>query len=122
MKVLNQVNYIGGLGADWWIGSGYKDAFEDAGHQFFWYTAADDLANKIGEVSPAILFTSQGELAKGKLPILLEARKRGVKVVMRVDSFFDSDPNIKSALVDHDPADIYFGEVEGSRMDEFKRV
>src|SRR3989344_5423364 len=122
MKILNQVNYIGGLGADWWIGSGFKDAFEDAGHQFFWYTAADDLEARMREVKPDILFTSQGELAKGIRRVCLDARRRGVKIVMRVDAFFGDNPIMRDALAKEDPADIYFGEVEGSRMDIFKKT
>ena len=122
MKILNQVNYMGGLGADWWIGSGFKEAFEMLGHEFFWYTAADNLETRIREVSPDIILTSQSELARGKLPLFLNARKKGVKVVMRVDSFFDQDPLICNALVRENPADIYFGEVEGSKMDGFKAM
>ncbi len=122
MKILNQVNYIGGLGADWWIGSGWKDAFEALGHQFFWYTATDDLQSRIKEIAPDIIMTSQSELGRGKLPVVLGARRQGIKVVMRVDSFFDRDPNIADALTHHDPADLYFGEIEDPWMDRFTKA
>ena len=106
MRILNQVNYIGGVGADWWIGSGFRDAFEDAGHEFFWYTAADDLS----------------ELTPAKLPVFLKARAQGVKIVMRVDAFFDREPFMRAALIEQDPAHVYFGEVEGSNMDKFQAL
>jgi len=122
MRILNQINYIGGLGADRWIGSGWKEAFEELGHEFFWYTATDNLEARIKEVRPDIIMTSQSELGNGKLAVFLASRRRGVKVVMRVDSFFDHNPVMRDALVRENPADIYFGEVEGSRMDIFKKM
>lgn len=122
MRILNQINYIGGLGADRWIGSGWKDAFEELGHEFFWYTAADDLGARINDVRPDIIMTSQSELERGNLAVFLASRRRGVKVVMRVDSFFDHNPLVRDVLAREDPADIYFGEVEDSRMDVFKKM
>ena len=47
MKILHQINFTSGLGADRWIVTGYKDAFEELGHEFFFLTFQDDLTQKI---------------------------------------------------------------------------
>lgn len=122
MKILHQINYIGGLGADRWIGSGFKDAFEELGHQFFWWTSEQKLKDRLEEIWPDILMIGQNKLTRNNLPVLLEARKRGMRVVVRVDSFFDRDPEVKDSLVNHDPADVYYGEVEDPWMDNFKKT
>lgn len=122
MKILNQVNYLGGLGADFWIGSGFRDAFEDMGHHFFWLTAADDFEKRLEKVDPDILLIGQ-DMLTAKHRLLFQARRaRGMKVLVRVDSFFDSEPEIRESLVNHDLADIYYGEVENPWMDRFKEL
>ena len=123
MRILNQVGYATGLGADRWIGGGYKDAFESMGHEFFWYVVAhDDFAARIAEVQPDIMIIAQDMLRAKNRMAIAEARARGTKVVLRVDSFFDADPEVAQSLRDYDLADIYFGEVEDPHMDRFKEV
>ena len=123
LKILNEVNYADGLGADRWIGEGLKAAFEDLGHEFYWLeTSRHDLGSRISEIRPDIFFTSQSMLTAKNLPVFSRLRKEGGKIVLRVDSFFDSDPEIKNALVHGDYADVYYGEVEDPCMDRFKNI
>jgi spore maturation protein CgeB len=122
MKILNHVNYVGGLGADRWIGSGLRDAFEELGHQFYWLTSAENFGARLDEVLPDILLASQSQLNPKNLAAITVHRKRGMRVVMRVDSFFDRDPIVKEILTKEDPADIYYGEVEPPHMDHFEKV
>ena len=91
MKILNHVNYVGGLGADRWIGSGLKDAFEERGHEFYWLTNAQDLGARLDEVVPDILITSQSMLRQKNIVYFQAHRGRGMKILLRVDSFFDRD-------------------------------
>lgn len=123
LKVLNEVNYTDGLGADRWIGEGLGAAFEDLGHEFYWLEISrHDLGERIEEVRPNVLITSQSMLVAKNLPVFSKFRNEGGKVVLRVDSFFDHDPEVKDALVHGDFADIYYGEVEDPHMDYFKNI
>jgi len=123
LKILNDVNYAEGLGADRWVGEGLKAAFEDLGHEFYWFEVSyHDLGERILEVRPDIMFTSQSMLAAKNLPVFSRFRKGGGKVILRVDSFFDRDQEVKDALVNGDFADIYYGEVEDPHMDHFKKM
>lgn len=122
MKILNQINYVSGLGADRWIGNGFKDAFEELGHEFHWLTAAADPRERLDEVMPDITMIGQDMLRREHLPVFAAHRRRGMKLVVRVDSFFDRNPEVRDAFVNHDPADLYYGEVENPWMDVFKKV
>jgi spore maturation protein CgeB len=122
MKILNQINYLGGVGADVWIGNGFRDAFEDMGHHFFWLTNADDLKRRIEEVGPDILMIGQDRLAAKNREVFTAWRKKGLKVVVRIDSFFDRTPEIKESLIRYDLADVYYGEVEDPWMEPFKAM
>lgn len=122
MRILYEINYAGGLGADRWIGEGFKAAFQDLGHEHFWLEARHDVAERMQEVRPDILIISQSALTPRNLQTLLSFRKSGGKVVLRVDAQFDSDERVRDALVNYDPADLYCGEVENPWMDRFKRV
>lgn len=122
MKILNQVNYVGGLGADRWIGSGLKDAFEELGHDFFWLTNDYDFGKRLDEVEPDILISSQSQLTSKNLPHFLRHRKRGMKVLLRVDSFFNQNSYTRDVLVNENPADVYYGEVENPHMDHFEKI
>lgn len=122
MRILTEINYVGGLGADRWIGEGYKSAFESFGHEHFWLEAKDDMATRIREITPDIFITSQSKLTRKNLPTFLSFRKSGGKVVLKVDSQFDEESEVADALTHYDPADLYFGEVENPWMERFKRV
>lgn len=121
MKILNEIHYIGGVGADYWIGSGFKDAFEEYGHEFFWFTPKE-LEKRIAEVRPDIVMTSQSMLKDVNAPVFERARRQGTKIVLRVDAYFDSDPEVAKNLAGRDFADIYYGEVEDPHMDRFRAV
>jgi len=122
VKILHQINYIGGLGADRWIGNGFKDAFEDLGHEFFWLEEVHDFAARIRKISPDILMIAQSKLNRTNLPVIMAGRKRGMKVVLRVDSFFDQESEMRNILIHENPADLYYGEVENPWMGRFKEV
>ena len=122
MRILSEINYVGGLGADRWIGEGFMDAFETLGHEHFWLEAGNNLESRLKEVKPDILMTSQGRVRKNDLPALASFRKNGGKVVLRVDAYFDSDPETADILINHDVADIYYGEVEDAWMERFRKT
>lgn len=121
MRALWQINYESGLGADRWIVSGYKAAFEDLGHEFYFWQSHEDLAERLEELKPDMLMISQRSLRYKNLPALQKARARGIKVFAWVDSFFHKEPEAAEILRKEDPADIYHGETEDPWMDDFKK-
>jgi spore maturation protein CgeB len=122
MKVLHQINYLGGLGADRWIGEGFKHGFESLGHEFFWLTARDDMKTRLDEIKPDILMIAQGLVTSANVAAWTPHRERGMKVVLRVDSFFDQEPEAGRILKESDPADLYYGEVERPWIDRFTEI
>jgi spore maturation protein CgeB len=122
MRILHQINFLSGLGADRWIVTGYKDAFEELGHDFFFLTFQDDLAQKIREVRPDIILIAAPLLTASSIPALRIAHGAGVKVVVWVDSFVLRDPVMRSVLVGADFVDLYRGETEPEIMEEFART
>jgi len=120
MKILGQINYLEGLGADRWIVEGFQAAFEELGHEFFFLTVFDDLTEKLQEVQPDIVMLGMNRLTSKNLSGLHEARRRGTKVVVRVGSFFrEEDP--KNIITKEDVVDLYYGETEDPYMEDFKK-
>jgi len=121
MKVLWQINYETGLGADRWIVSGYKAAFEDLGHAFFFWQSHEDLDERLREVKPDILVISQRSIRYKVLPVLKTARADGTKVFIWVDSLFYQEPEAADILTHDDPGDVYHGETEEPWMERFRK-
>jgi spore maturation protein CgeB len=120
MKILNPINFITSIGADRWMGSGYKDAFEDLGHEVFWIQTADHIEKKIREVKPDIIFLGMERLKKSDVPVLNDFRKKGGKVVVFVNSVFDENSECFRVIKEDDVADIYRGETESAWMKDFE--
>ena len=119
MKILNEVNFVESVGADRWIGAGYKDAFEELGHEVLWLTSAHDFKLRLEEVNPGILFIGLERITAKTAPILLDARKRGTKVVVAVSSVFDPNSETIKIIKEQEVADLYRGETEKAWMTDF---
>jgi spore maturation protein CgeB len=122
MRILQQTNYIGGLGADRWITGGYKDAFEEAGHEYFYVTFRDDLGEKINEVRPDIIMVGGDRITRENVPLFKRIRANGAVVFAWVDSFILKDAEKYRVIINDDPADFYHGETEPEWMEEFTQV
>lgn len=119
MNVLYQINYLTGLGADRWISSGYRDAFEDMGHTFSFLTFADDLGARIAETKADLLIIGVSRVGGKHAAALERARANGTKVFVWTDSMVKEDAALMDAILHHDIADLYFGETEADWMKEF---
>ena len=122
MKVMFQINYVGGLGADRWIFGGYQDAFEALGHKFFYLPYDDNFQEGVKKTLPDLLFLfSPATLDKKNWEFLHDMRKKGIKVFVFVDQQFASTPEKLAAYRDGDLGDIYWGENEEDYMQDFVR-
>lgn len=122
MKILNPINFITSVGADRWIGSGLKDAFEDLGHEVFWIQNSEDIEARLREVKPDIVFLGIDRLKLSDVPALIEFRKTGGKVVVAVSSVFDEHTEYWKVVKEHDIADMYRGETEPDWMVGFEKA
>jgi hypothetical protein len=120
MRVLYPINFIASVGADRWMGNGYKDAFEDLGHEVFWIQSSDPIESRIKETVPDIVFLAYERLKLSDAPVLENFRKRGGKVAVFVNSEFNEDSECFRVLKEHDVADLYRGETEPEWMKEFE--
>ena len=121
MRVLQEINYVGGLGADRWIAGGYHDAFIALGHEHYFWPAKDPLAAKLEKVRPDVLMMGCDRLTYENLPALKMARKNGVKVFLFVGSFTMQNSVLRDIILHHDPVDIYHGETELPWMQDFMK-
>jgi spore maturation protein CgeB len=122
MKILNHVNFINSIGADRWIGSGYKDALEDLGHEVFWLTNLDNLEKRLAEIQPHILFIGMEKLRWSNMAALEKAKKAGTKIVVAVNSLFEEDKEATAIMTNTDIADLYRGETEQEWMGKFSEI
>jgi hypothetical protein len=120
MKILFLINYFG-LGADRWISSGYKDAFEDMGHEFRYAYFHDDMPTVLREEKPDIFFIVPSESVKDPRawPAFREARARGTKVFLMADQTIAESPEKLPVYRDADIADACWGENEAEWMQGF---
>lgn len=123
LKILYLINYFG-LGADRWISSGYRDAFEDMGHEFHYVYFHDDLAEAIRKIEPNILFLvpSQSVKDSANWPVINAARSRGTKVFLMADQTIASSPEKLPVYRDAGIADVCWGENEAEWMQDFVRA
>lgn len=120
MKVLYHINYYG-LGADRWISGGYRDAFQDLGHEFFYVYFHEDLGTAIDRIRPEILFIVPTDyvLDHSHWGKLRDARKRGTKIFLMADQTCGEVPEKIRLYRDGDVADVYWGENEAEWMQDF---
>lgn len=124
MRILYDISYTNGLGADRWIFDAWKDGFEALGHECI---AAGGL-KKIQE----LCHTTKVDIvmvAVDSLRLLTDAevlhdiRKHGAKVALQVhwplDDIIDY-ANAPAVLVKDDLADLYYGEREPESMVSFE--
>ena len=120
MKVMFQINYVDGLGADRWIFGGYQAAFEALGHEFFYLPYASDFEAEITRVAPDLLFLFGAALYdKAHWQFLRDLRRKGTVVFVFVDHLFAKNPERFATYKEGDIADIFWGENEADYMQDF---
>lgn len=94
MKIIYHIPFLGTLSAGRTIYYGYKNAFEDLGHDFYSFTATDDLTELLDKVQPDIFITATHFYNKKFLnfDILKRYRDKGMKVFVNT-SFWNSPIN-----------------------------
>ena len=121
MRILQGINYIGGLGADRWIVTGYHDAFVRLGHEHFFWPANESLSSKLEDVHPDVIMIGADRLTPENLSIFEAIRKRGVKIMLFTDSFVMKNPVLRDIVLHRHAVDIYHGETEPEWMEAFVR-
>ena len=124
MRVLYHLPYPGGLGADRWIGEGWREGFRVLGHDFSLLTAGEDLSQRAGATNADLFMTAVNLLDLERERAALRAlRDRGLQVLLWVHWPLESriDPRRGEILRREDVADIYFGEREPEQMERFER-
>ena len=120
MKILYPINFITSIGADRWMGNGYKDALELLGHEVEWIQNSESISNRIKQFHPDILFIGMERLKLSDLDALVFFRSSGGKVIIYVNSVFDENAEYFKLLKNYDIADIYRGETEPEYMKDFE--
>jgi spore maturation protein CgeB len=95
MKVLYTVSNPYGLGADRWIWEGYKDAFEQEGHEFFTLSEFDDFKKTVLQVKPNLFlldFAFFERFASDVAPeFFAQIKKEGTKIFCLADVGIDKE-------------------------------
>jgi len=121
-KILYHIPYPSSTGAERWIYEGWRDAFEDMGHQCHPLTAFDSLENKVEIVRPDIFMTAVNIIDFSKqAKTLKRLREQGIKIFMWVH--WPLVPSCRLAepfLLSENLVDIYFGEREPEGMADFE--
>lgn len=120
-KILYHIPYPSDTGAERWIYEGWKDAFIDLGHQFYEYTAFDDLEKKAAEIKPDIFMTAVNIInLKKNSAILKKLRQAGTKVYMWIHwPLAFSCKEAEDYILKENLVDVYFGEREIEGMSDF---
>ncbi|TRZ80984.1 hypothetical protein D4R86_03335 [bacterium] len=123
MKILYHIKQPRGMGAHRFIYDGYKNAWQDLGHEFLPLTDKDNLKQKLIGTKPDLFFASLDYLHFPQdIKTIKKARSLGIKVFMGVGHLFDRDPNILKIMQDPEFADLYYGEKEPECMAHFKKL
>jgi hypothetical protein len=91
MKIVYQIPFLGTLNAYRTIYNGFKNAFEDLGHEFHPYTSDDNLERLLEQINPDIFMTQTHFYYQKDLDfkILQKHRDKGMKVFVKID-FWDT--------------------------------
>lgn len=121
MKIVYQINYIGGVGADRWISSGWKDAFEELGHSFSYLSNGPRFAERAAESRPDIifLFPSDELFDQNNWSIFRSLRQRGTKIFSMVDNRFANEQRKVEFYKNAGVVDVFWGENEPEWMTDF---
>jgi spore maturation protein CgeB len=125
MRILYHILYSKATGADRWIYEGWRDVFNDLGHEFFEMNAGGDLKEVADAIRPHIFMTAINLLnLKKDIIVLKQMRRNGTKIFLWVHW-----PLIKNILKEAEPylladdiADVYFGEREPESMMNFEKT
>jgi len=123
VKILYYTTYDGGVGADRWITTGYKNAFAELGHEF--YTTESercDLNKKIAEILPDIFIFPIQEIAvkENVIPAIKDLRVRGAKTFVFVDTSFRDYMDCIRTLESHNLVNFYYGYYAEELMKDFQ--
>uniref|UniRef100_A0A7C4XV07 Spore protein YkvP/CgeB glycosyl transferase-like domain-containing protein n=1 Tax=candidate division WWE3 bacterium TaxID=2053526 RepID=A0A7C4XV07_UNCKA len=134
MKILYHINSLETVYAARFIYEGYKTAFKEMGHEFFTYTASDDLEKTLEEVNPDMMITSLNwyNLKYLDLDLIKKYRNRGMVLFMQLTSWqvistqlgglgLKNDPVLVKLIKDGSAGDVFFHWIEkdGYNMEGF---
>jgi spore maturation protein CgeB len=104
MKILYTINNPHGIGADRWLYEGYRDAFQQEGHECFALTEFDDFELKVREIKPDIFLLDFAclEKAYAKRPLFpaffSEIKNQGTKIFITADVGIDTEVSQKDRI------------------------
>ncbi len=111
MRILYHILYPSGLGDDRFTYEGYKEAFEDSGHEVFPLKEKMDFQTMLTSLAPDIFIEEGGLLMQDmstKIEVLRNFRRRGGRVVLH--GAISSKLSIVVAR--EDIVDVYFSETD----------
>jgi len=121
MKILYHILHTNTTGADRWIYEGWKDAWQELGHQFYEFKEGDNLTEKIDRIKPDIFWTAYNITKIDRQKNLLKKiRQKRTKIFFFVDSLLNKEEF--EIIKKEEIADIYIGEREPESMKEFEKL
>lgn len=116
--------YDKGVGADRWITAGYRDAFEELGHEFLTTESEQyDLVSRISEAKPDMFIGQAGDFSqypRTLCEVLQRLHAEGTAIFMFVDEYFKKHLRFLQNLERGKVVDIYFGYHARESMREFE--
>jgi len=129
MKILFQVSFPFGMGADRWIYDGYKNAFLDKGHQFFALTERDDLEKCLKRIKPDIFIIGLFSLIfyDAQKPItensLKKIHQQGTKIFCGVGPEFKQEAKCREFLKKHlSLIDVFYTNYAPEVVQSFEKI
>ena len=123
MTIFYHILYPNGLGADRWIYNGWKNAFEDLGHQIYPVSNEKEILEKSKLIKPDLLMTSYS-LWNFRNFSLIENCKLKIEN-FKLAMFVDNDAIKLSPLLRSNKwgqVDLYFGERSEEMMSGFEKL
>lgn len=121
MVVFYHILYPNGLGADRWIYSGWKNAFEELGHKVYTVRNEEEIFNLAKEVGPDLLIT-YASLWNNFLNYELRIKNYGFRTAMFIDKEFLKNSAGMQLVKEGKLAGIYFGERSEEMMADFEKL
>jgi hypothetical protein len=122
MKILLHLNNPFGMGADRWVTSGYKDAFEDLGHIVRYYTEKDNLHSVVEEFHPDIFVTNIEVLRmeSGAEEYMKQMRKAGCYIFFNAGEDYMLREDIFKRFIKEGVVDTYYAIYAPESMGNFE--